>query len=191
MNHIARSTLALTVLLAAGCGPDTGPTASNDMDPAAATSSAALVGPALDVDGPWVWSETTVLKLRPVAAAIFGIEPEGPLTHIECESWGELILTQNGAAFAGPSNQSSWCVTAGGHEFDPSGGFPASLDLVDGQLQGRALRFTFETGVFPCHYKGAVRVDGGQVTELHATGACEVPAELGNDKILNWTAVRP
>jgi hypothetical protein len=61
---------------------------------------------------------------------------------------------------------------------------------MTGQLTGRSFRFVIDTGVFPCPYRGSVRSHGGQVVEVKATGSCEVPSELGHDKILNWRAVR-
>ena len=96
---------------------------------------------------------TTVLDLRPEAVALFGIEPEGRITHLRCSAWGQLGITQTGSDFTGTAIQTSWCVTAGGNAFDPSQAFPSSLSM-EGHVQGRSLSFTVTTGVFPCPYRG-------------------------------------
>jgi hypothetical protein len=69
--------------------------------------------------------------------------------------------------------------------------FPPALTLVDGHIRGRSIRFTLDTGGFPCSYHGSVRVVDGVATEIRATGSCAVPADIGTDEIVEWRAVRP
>ena len=70
-------------------------------DPTAPTSrpspspSAALV----DVSGLWNWSNEDLLTMPEFVAVMFGIPPEGPITHIRCESSGTMVLTQVGSSF--------------------------------------------------------------------------------------------
>lgn len=174
---------AAVLLLGTACADDR--TTVLPSDP----SQAALVNAAPDLAGVWDWSERTTLHLRPAAVALFGIAAEGPVTTLNCEAWGELTLSQNGAQFSGSATQNSWCVTKGGISFDPSAAFGPGWDLVDGRITGRNVSFTVQTVAFPCPYRGSVRVSGGQVTELSANGHCEVPKELGNDRI-RWSATR-
>lgn len=177
--------LAMATLLATACDPEGDPTAVVFDD----ALHASVVGADLDLEGVWDWRETTRLHLRPPVVALFGIQAEGPVTTIDCEAWGELTLTQNGTAFSGSATQSSWCTTGRGVSFDPSAAFGPGWDLVDGTIVGRSIRFEVRTVAFPCPYKGSVRVTDGQVTALHANGHCEVPKELGNDRIW-WVATR-
>jgi hypothetical protein len=184
MRTLAILTTTAAALLSVNCADGNDPTSMKDDAP---RGLASVTGADLDVDGVWDWRETTMLHLRPAAVALFGIAPEGPITTFRCEAAGELTITQNGAQFSGSATQSSQCTTGGGVVFDPSAVFGNSWDLVNGQLQGRSFSFTVATAAFPCPYRGAVRVTGGVVTALQATGHCEVPRELGNDRIW-WTA---
>lgn len=183
-----KRTLLLAIVLVPavtlGCAVDSG----SSIGPEAATA-ASPVGAALAVDGVWNWSETTVLKLRPPALPLFGIQAEGPITTVQCHSSGQLTLLQAGSQISGSATQSSSCTTAGGVAFIPPA-FPPGWNMT-GELRGRSLSFTVDTGVFPCHYRGSIRVQGGAPTELQATGSCEVPGVLGNDKILGFSAARP
>ena len=183
--RLVTSIPVVLVILATGCSGAGAPAA-----PSAAAGSSPAVRPAVNLylSGSWDWSETTVLQLTPPAAGLFGLAPEGPVTHVECESAGELTLTQAGSSFSGQATQSSSCTTKGSVTIDPAL-FPPGW-TVEGELTAQALSFTVDTGIFPCHYRGSVRVDDGEVSELTATGACEVPRELGNDKILGFRAVR-
>ena len=178
--------VAAAALAASACGPDRHPAAP--VVERAAAPAAAAVGANLDLSGAWDWSERTVIHLRPAAVPLFGIDQEGPITTLHCESWGELTIVDGGDTFAGSATQDSWCTTPGGQSFDPAP-FPPSLSLV-GEVRGRSLGFTAETGVFPCHYRGAVGMVDGSVGTMTATGHCEVPRELGQDRILGWTATR-
>jgi hypothetical protein len=179
--------LPIVAAVLTACAPEALPTSSAPETESQAAMS--LIGAELDLSGPWSWSERTHIRLREPAVAIFGIAAEGPITHLECEAWGELTIVQGGAAFTGNATQSGWCTTRGGQSFDPSGVFPPALALSDGQIVGRSMSFAVDAGAFPCLYQGSVRVSGGQVVELEATGHCEVPKELGGDRIW-WRAER-
>lgn len=185
-----RTTILVLVSLTglAACSDEAGPTAADV--PAGPPAAAAVVGAAVDISGPWSWSERTHIRLREPGVAIFGIAAEGPITHLECEASGDLVIVKNGASFTGTATQSGWCTTRGGQSFDPSGVFPPVLQILDGHLEGRSMSFTVDVGAFPCPYSGSVRVEGGNATELRATGHCEVPREIGGDRIW-WSAVRP
>jgi hypothetical protein len=184
MNRSIPTALIVGMMTIAACNSDNPP-----LSPVAPTgSSSASPNAELDLSGVYDWSETTILKLRPEAVALFGVAVEGPVTHIECRSSGELTLVQTPAGVTGSATQQSTCVTAGGQAFVPPI-FPPAWTMT-GQLTGRSFTFVIDTGVFPCPYRGSVRAQGGQVVELKATGSCEVPSELGHDKILHWRAVR-
>ncbi|WP_412069166.1 hypothetical protein [Rubrivirga sp. IMCC43871] len=171
--------LLLALALVAGCS-DAAPTASDLAD----------ARPVLDVSGTWDWSEVTHIRATPFAAeAVFGVTPEGPVTRLSCPSAGTLTVTQTGETFSGTSTQAPAVCTTHGGQTAPAP-FPPTLDIA-GEVRGRRLRFTFETGGFPCHYRGRLRASGGSPTEWRARGSCEVPPELGKDKILGFVATRP
>jgi len=184
MNRLIPVVLVAASLAVSACATDERP--SSPIAPSDATEVSANAS--LDLSGVWSWSETTILKLRPEAVALFGAAVEGPVTHIECNSSGQLTLTHTPAGISGAATQQSSCITQGGQAFDPPL-FPPGWTMT-GELNGRSLSFVVDTGLFPCPYRGSVRVLGGQAVELKATGGCEVPSELGQDKILNWRAVR-
>lgn len=176
--RMLRGFLPALLVAAAACGVDqaTGPDETDARVDAAALDVVATT----NVAGDWSWSETTVLKLRPAGAGVFGLVPEGPITHVRCESGGILSIAQNGSNIGGSATQASTCTTKGGVEFVPAV-FPPGWTFT-GELRGRSLRFTVDAG-FACHYRGSTA--GGVV---RATGACEVPKELGSDKILGFVA---
>lgn len=171
------SALVLAVALLIGCS-DAAPTAPD----------LAQAQPVPDVSGTWEWSEVTHIRATPFAAeVVFGVTPEGPVTHFTCPSSGTLTVVQSGATFSGTSTQNpSLCTTQGGQT--APGPFPPTLDLVDGELRGRSLRFSFDAGAFPCHYRGAFLAS---TDEWRASGSCEVPPEFGTDKIVGFVATRP
>lgn len=108
--------------------------------------------------------------LRPEAVAFFGIAPEGPVTTLNCEAWGELTLVPNGTEFSGTATQSSSCVTKGGIPFDPSGAFGPGWDLVAGRIAGRSISFFGDLGTT---YVATHRVGGR--THGRPAGACDLP----------------
>jgi hypothetical protein len=186
MYRSAFAMILTSCLVGVGCarsGP-TSPTGATGPGQESATQPTTL-----ELAGVWNWSETTEIKATAPAAAFFGLTPEGPITHIACTSSGELTVAQNGADFTGAATQSSLCRTQGGVVFDPFPLFPDAWTM-GGTLTGRSISFTVETGGFPCHYRGSARVNGGTVEELRATGGCDVPKEIGHDKILGFVATR-
>jgi hypothetical protein len=192
MNRSMPTALILGLMTVVACHTDNppaspiAPTASLSTSSNGSASVSSHAG--LDVSGVYDWGETTILKLRPEAVALFGVAVEGPVTHIECRSSGELTLVQSPAGVTGSATQQSSCVTADGQAFVPPV-FPPAWTMT-GRLTGRSFSFTIDTGVFPCPYRGSVHSQGGQVVKLTATGSCEVPRELGHDKILSWRAIR-
>lgn len=191
MNNNLLAAAMLSVLLLAGCSDTSvlGPDLATETP-----TSAVKVTP--DVSGSWEWSEVTEIKATPIAAFIFGVVPEGPITHLTCPSSGVLTITQNGSTFSGSSTQTpGTCTTRGGQTGQPP--FPPTLELVNGNIQGRSFRFSFLVEgplgepPMPCNYRGALRVTGGATSAFQGSGSCEVPPELGSDKILHFTAVRP
>jgi hypothetical protein len=126
-----------------------------------------------------------------VAEMIFGIAPEGPMTHIRCESGGGLtLLMQTQSAFTGSATQSSVCRTQGGVVFTP---FPATLVVENGRILGHSFRFDFTSGGVSCPQQGGIRVRDGQAVELRGTGDCRLPDELlpvGSYKDIQFVATR-
>jgi hypothetical protein len=190
MMRFTLSFLAVAALLGAACDR-TGGNGMGDGPLALAESPAmAAIGADIDLSGDWDWHEKTHIYLRGGASMLFGVTPEGPITRLTCESTGTLAIPDGGATFTGTTAQSSMCWTATVPPFDPFPIFPNQLDLVDGRITGRAVSFTMDTGGFPCHYSGAIRVQDGVATGIRATGSCEVPRELGHDVIVEWLATR-
>lgn len=147
---------------------------------------------ASDLDGTWQWWEKTTVAARPLTAAMFGIPPEGPMTHFTCESGGQLTITAvTGTTFVGSATQSSECVTRGGFVFNPPL-FPASLQLVNGEIRGHSFRFDFSAGGIPCPHAGAIRVHGGTPMELRGSGDCALPnaSDVGQYKDVQFLAWR-
>jgi hypothetical protein len=122
---------------------------------------------------------------------IFGIAPEGPMTHIRCESGGELtLLMQTESAFTGSATQSSVCRTQGGVVFTP---FPATLVVENGRILSHSFRFDLTSGGVSCPQQGGIRVRDGQAVELRGTGDCRLPDELlpvGSYKDIQFVATR-
>lgn len=171
-----RTLLPILLVAASACGvdPATGPDETTTR-----VEAADLDAVTPNVAGEWSWSETTVLKLRPAGAGLFGIVAEKPITHVRCESSGILTIAQNGSNIGGSATQASTCTTKGGVAVPAP--FPPGWTFT-GELRGRSIRFTVDAG-FQCHYRGSTA--GGV---LRATGGCDVPKELGSDKILGFVA---
>jgi hypothetical protein len=190
----AHRALGLLIPLIAACGDSviTAPGSDAPNEPAFG-----LVGGAIDLNGTWDWTETTVIKTQAWAVPLFfGVQAEGPITHITCQAQGTLSLTQNGSTFSGSSTQSGSCETKGGQPVLAP--FPPTLDLIDGQIIGRSYRFTWDAGPFPlgghifCPNHGAIRVKDGAATELRGSGDCLLPNEkdFGHDFTKHFRASR-
>ena len=170
----------------------------------AASSNANASSPA-DVSGTWNWSSTEHLTFPPfVAQLIFGIQPEGPVTQLRCDSTGTMHLIQSGGAFTGSATQTAVCETGRGHVFvPPPAAFPIALVVTDGQIIGHSIHFLSSGADIPCPFNGVITgFDNGTATDLSATGRCIVPGHpkspvpfepppAGTSKTLTWTASRP
>lgn len=189
------------ILVVAACSADgISGTPARAVFPAAAPDQSAAPAPV--IDGTWSWSRVVQLTAPPwVAQLIFGIVPEGPVTHIRCESTGFMTLNQSSGSFSGSASTSTNdCETSGGQLF--AGALPAVL-IADGKVNGRRVEFAWvEDGMLFCPYHGvASDVDGGLANQMDGTGRCIVPGHpksgaplppppAGTSKTLSWTAAR-
>jgi hypothetical protein len=133
-----------------------------------APAQAALV--AADLSGSWTFERQLMITAPPwVAQAVFGVEPEGPITRISCDGTGVLLLEQDGTSFWGSAAMTGGtCSTAGGQQYAMQ---QPDIQIVDGSLRGRSARFTWlEDGFLGCPYH--VVVSGDVMT---GTGRCVVP----------------
>jgi hypothetical protein len=141
------------------------------------TSTAVAAGQTVpDISGEWTWRESSIMTLPDdLAAAFFGVVPEGRVMHLTCEAWGELTVQQNGLVFSGSLTQQASCVTGGGQP-TPTTPFPGSFDIT-GSISGRSVHFTtgdLGPGVV-CSYAGSVSVADGVATSFNTTGGCDIP----------------
>ena len=184
----------LAALVAVGCdgSPITEPNGA----------SAAVGGAsAVDVSGEWVTRGEYVIHLKGDAAALFGVQPEGPRTHLSCEFTGTFSVVQSGATFGGTYTEAGRCETPGGQttQVDVLG------ELVGGTVSGRSIHYTLlESGVVPveCPQQGAiVELEDGVAWRLQGSGRCIEPGHphsildvppprLGPNRQL-WEAARP
>jgi hypothetical protein len=196
--------IGIVSFLSIGCEGDTragfGPTGVPQT-----SSSAAHAGAPVDVSGTWAWISTELLTLPPfVAEFIFGIEPEGPVTQLRCETSGTMTLDADGRTFSGSTTQAATCRTGNGIVFvPPPGATPPELQVVDGSLSGHSLKFTLvDDGFTSCAFNGVITdFDQGAATGLRATGKCVIPGHpkssapldpppAGTSKTIHWTATR-
>jgi hypothetical protein len=156
----------------------------------------------IDVEGNWTWMRTDLLTFPDwVAAVVFGVEPEGPVTGATCEAAGSMSLTQSGASLAGTSTTSAQqCTTSGGQVFTDPGAF--APQSVSGVLTGRSMRLELVGAAVSCAYHAvASQISGGTAHALNGGGPCIVPGHPqsaipappppgGTSKTLTWTALR-
>jgi hypothetical protein len=192
MSRMHRFTaLASLPLWFAGCssdqlaGPEDG--LSMALDAAAAQS--------VNVDG--VWNVDRVVQITApewVAELIFGVVPEGPVTHIRCETTGTMELFQDGDTFDGTAASTSECETRGGQTFSSG---TADIEILDGTINGRSIKFVWIDDVV-CPYKLSLSSDADR---LSGTGRCIVPGHpqspvpmdpppAGTSKTLSFEATR-
>ena len=142
--------------------------------------SAILASSDFDVSGSWNWSGTGHLTVPSSdVERLLGILPEGPITHLRCESTGTMELSQTGPTFSGLATRSTTrCETGGGRVLElPTATFPNTLPVVDGLITGRAVHFLLgAVAGLGCPHNGAIQdVVEGVATELRATGRCIIP----------------
>ena len=148
----------------------------------AGTLALALSGPAaasaepVDVSGSWDVSFVDKLAFPAwVAVDIFGIEPEGPMTHAICSGSAIWTLSQDGATVSGTAlQQSDGCTTRGGQSYaDPTSVAPFA---VVGEVHGRAVTLLYDGFLLDCpHHVVITEVEGAVATALSGGGRCIVP----------------
>jgi hypothetical protein len=175
------SSSIVTLLLAACSGGDRAPFESSANYPTAPSASLAVAASSVpDVSGAWLWAAAGQLTVpASVVQRLFGIAPEGPITHLRCESSGTMQLSQTGATFSGSATRTAvTCETGQGHVFAPPVmAFPNSLPVADGAITGRAIHFLIgSVAGLGCPHNGAITtLDSGTATTLRATGRCIIP----------------
>lgn len=166
--------------------------------------AAANAGAAVDVGGAWVFTREEQLTIPDwVAVAIFGIQPEGPVTIARCTSSGTMTLSQTDATFTGVSMRTAHqCVTRGGQPFQDPAAF-APVPITDGRIGGSAVRFLHDGPLVDCEHHAVISdVQGGVAVALDGGARCVVPGHpksdvpldpppAGTSKTLDWQAVRP
>lgn len=142
--------------------------------------SAKVSGSAPDVSGTWIWGGGGHITVpASVVKRLFGIEPEGPITHLRCETSGTMELVQSGTAFSGVATRTAGsCKTVAGLVFvPPPTAWSTSLPVAEGLITGRGVHFLFgSVAGLGCPHNGAIsNVDAGTATELTANGRCIIP----------------
>ena len=158
------------------------------------------VGPALDVSGEWELSGEYFVYLLEWAAPLFGFQPEGTRTRLQCRYTGTLTLAQTGSTFSGTYTEDGVCESAGGQV----GSVVVGGEIVDGTIRGRSIQYSLlELGGPPveCPQHGAIEVENGVAVRLHGSGSCIEPGHprspldlppprAGANRTL-WEATRP
>jgi hypothetical protein len=158
-------------LVSACTGDTAGPTAAqHSRIPAAAAAAAAA---AADLSGGWTFAREVKITAPPwVAELVFGVEPEGSVTHIRCADTGSMTLEPDGTGFSGMAwRLEGTCETAGGQVFPMA---PSLIQIADGSVRGRSAHFDWvEDGYLRCPYHAVL--SGGGLEHLAGTGRCIVP----------------
>ena len=182
MRHTYLLSSGMVMLLLVGCSEgDRLPVETSMKSPTVPTaSSVTLTSSVPDVTGTWHWAAVGQFTVpSSVVERLFGIEPEGPMTHLRCETSGTMLLVQSGTTFSGLATRTGGsCQTEAGLVFvPPPSAWPNSLPVADGRITGRGIHFLF--GVVAgmgCPHTGAItNVEGGTATELKANGRCIIP----------------
>jgi hypothetical protein len=164
--------VGLAALATACADPVLGPPAEEASTSRLASQSASV---AADIGGQWVTSGEYVIHLAGDAALLFGVQPEGPRTHLSCEFTGTFTIVQSGSTFGGSYTESGHCETAGGQTTAVTVGG----ELVGGTIHGRSVHFALlEIGGVPveCPQQGAiVEIEGGIAQRLQGSGRCIEP----------------
>ncbi len=175
----ASSILALT--LTACAGGDRVPVAESLPSPSAPTTASATgAGTAADVSGSWTWTADGQFTVpASVVTRLFGIEADGPITHLKCTSGGTMQVVQSGSTFSGSATRAGGsCETGAGLVFvPPPAAWPSSLPVTQGLVTGRAVHFQFGSvaGLGCPHNGAATHLENGIATELKANGRCIIP----------------
>ena len=173
------SCIAPLVLM--GCASDgQGPSQRTSISPIAPSTQSAVAAASIpDLSGSWSVSGTGYLTFPPFVAPVFGIEPEGPVTHLRCQGSGTMQLVQSGSTFSGLFTRTAiTCETGGGLVFvPPPTAFAPTLEVADGVITGRGLHFLLgSVAGLGCPHNGAItNVDAGTATEIRANGRCIIP----------------
>lgn len=129
--------------------------------------------PAADLSGSWAFArELKITAPAWVAELVFGVEPEGNVTHIRCTDTGAMALQPDGAGFSGTAwRLEGTCETAGGQVFPQS---QSLIQIAGGTVRGRSVHFDWvEDGFLRCPYHAVLSGDGPE--RLAGTGRCIVP----------------
>ena len=180
LTFLLSSSIATLLLVACSDGGRARSEPSATYPTAPTASSAVAAGAVPDVSGAWNWTGAGQLTIPAVfVGRLLGIQPEGPITHVRCESAGTMRLVQSGATFTGLATRTtSWCETGRGHVFElPATTFPTSLPVAHGLITGRAVHFVLgSVAGLGCPHNGAVTaIDDGTATTLRVTGRCIIP----------------
>jgi hypothetical protein len=201
------SALALAAVLLSGCsnttpqGPAANPIAPGPLTPEASSATAPAVP---HISGTWNWRRDVQLTAPAwVAELIFGIQPEGPITHMRCESFGTMELNQAGATFSGTAERTTiTCETKGGQVFAPS---HPIITIADGTIRGQSIHYMLLEDsmlILPCPNHGVIsQLQGTTASRIKGTGRCIIPGHpqspvpldpppAGTSKTLSWEAWR-
>lgn len=153
------------VIMLAGCDESALAPDVEAAGPLAAAMSA-------DVDGSWSFSRVVQITAPEwVARDVFGVDPEGPVTHIRCETDGSMEIEQSGMTFRGIAAMDNSCRTHGGQVFESESVVP-DIFIVDGLIRGRSLQWSFvEDQILVCPHHAALSARG----TIQGTGRCIVP----------------
>lgn len=198
----------LAVALVTGCA-DAGPTAPDDASAelAAVDAEAAAQAP-IDVGGDWAWTREEILTVPADFAFIFGIAPEGPVTHFTCDLEGVITLVQDGSTLSGVEVETgSQCETRGGQVFVQPG-LGVQIPIPEGRIVGRHVELVIGDPVLPCPIRAVITESaGGTALSMRGTGRCIIPGHpqsdapegspldlapppAGTEKIVTWEANR-
>jgi hypothetical protein len=190
---------------------DAGPTAPEDATPGEVFR---VDGPeftaksTIDVAGTWDWRREELLTVPADFAFIFGIQPEGPITHFRCEVEGVITLAQSGDALSGVEVETaSLCETRGGQVFTQPG-LGLLIPIHEGRVTGSAVKLLIGDPVLRCPIRAVIEeAENGTAVRLRGTGRCIIPGHpksdapegspldldpppRGTEKILVWEATR-
>jgi hypothetical protein len=190
---------------------DAGPTAPDDGlsgDVTAVDDAELAAKSTIDVAGMWDWWREEILTVPADFAFIFGILPEGPITHFRCELEGVITLVQSGDALSGVEMETaSRCETRGGQVFTQPGlGVP--IPIQEGKVTGQTVQLLIGDPVLSCPIRAVIEeAENGTAVALRGTGRCIIPGHpksdapegspldldpppAGTEKIVIWEATR-